>query len=96
MTVRDLQFVETQIIPKLEKYIPHVYKLSMDLEQNAVDNAAAEALKEEMKAKGEVGLPKINKKPTTRPISPNLNKPRPPVIPEPVLLFLLFFVSCYF
>jgi len=32
---------------------------------------------------GEVGLPKAEKKSTTRPISPNITKPRPPVIAEP-------------
>ena len=33
---------------------------------------------------GEVGLPKVDKKPTTRPISPNLTRPRPPLIPGQV------------
>mmetsp|Transcript_2818 Transcript_2818/g.4346 ORF Transcript_2818/g.4346 Transcript_2818/m.4346 type:complete len:653 (-) Transcript_2818:74-2032(-) len=83
MKVRDLEYVENQLIPRLEKYVTDIMRFSMELEKNAVDNAAAEAAKEEMRAKGEVGLPKVEKKATTRPISPNITKPRPPVIAEP-------------
>lgn len=81
--MRDLAFVENQLIPRLEKYVPEAVRFSYELEKNAVENAAAEAAREEMKAKGEVGLPKIEKKAVTRPISPNISKPRPPIIPEP-------------
>ena len=52
MKVRDLAFVENQMIPRLEKYVPDVVRFSFELEKNAVANAAAEAAKEEMKAKG--------------------------------------------
>eukprot|EP01035_Chromulina_nebulosa_P027880 gene27880-36726_t len=83
MKVRDLEYVENQMIPRMEKYVPDAMRFSFELEKNAVANAAAEAAKEELKAKGEAGLPKVDKKPTTRPISPNLTRPRPPVIPEP-------------
>ena len=52
MKVRDLEYVENQMIPRLEKYVPDAMRFSFELEKNAVANAAAEAAKEEMKAKG--------------------------------------------
>lgn len=83
MKVRDLDYVEEQFIPRLEKYIPDVLKFTLELEGNAAENAAAEAAKKEMEAKGEIGLKKVTKKATTRPISPNLTKVKLPTIPEP-------------
>ena len=83
MQVKDLDFVETKLIPKIEKYIPDMARFSAELVQNALDNAAAEAAKEEAKAKGEAGLAKVTKKAVTRPISPKITQPRPPVLPEP-------------
>lgn len=56
MKVRDLEYVENQLIPRLEKYVIDVLRFSMELEKNAVENAAAEAAKEEMRAKGQILL----------------------------------------
>ena len=56
MKVRDLEYVENQLIPRLEKYVTDVLRFSMELEKNAVENAAAEAAKEEMRAKGQILL----------------------------------------
>lgn len=52
MKVRDLEYVENQMIPRMEKYVPDAMRFSFELEKNAVANAAAEAAKEELKAKG--------------------------------------------
>lgn len=59
MSVKDLDFVERQMLPKIAKYIPAMSKFSSDLVQDALDNAAAEAAKKEAKAKGEAGLTKV-------------------------------------
>ena len=52
MKVRDLEYVENQMIPRLEKFVPDALRFSFELERNAVAIAAAEAAKEEMMAKG--------------------------------------------
>ncbi len=83
MEVKDLDYVETKIIPKIEKYVDHMTRFSSELVQNALDNAAAEAAKEEAKARGEAGLGKVTKRGVTRPISPKITQPRPPLLPEP-------------
>jgi hypothetical protein len=83
MRVLDLVFIEGTIIPRLEKHIPSMIRYAMELDQDAVSNAAAQAALEEAKAKGEVGIAKPKSKPATVPISPRLTKTRPPVLPEP-------------
>ena len=83
MKVRDLDYVEKEIIAPLEKYIPDAMQYLVELEGVAASNAAAEAAKKEAEAKGEVGLKKVAKKAGTRPISPKLTRPKLPSIPEP-------------
>lgn len=83
MQVKDLDFIEAKIIPKIEKYVDHMARFSAELVQNALDNAAAEAAKEEAKARGEAGLAKVTKKALTRPMSPKITQPKPPILPEP-------------
>lgn len=83
MEVKDLTFVETQLIPPIEKIVPEVLKFCSELVQNALDAEAVKAAAEEAKAKGEAGLAKVTKKPPTRPISPKITQPRPPIMPEP-------------
>lgn len=83
MQVKDLDFVEQKLIPKIEKYVSDMARFSSELVQNALENAAAEAAKEEAKAKGEAGLTKVAKRASTRPMSPKITQPRPPVLPEP-------------
>jgi hypothetical protein len=83
MKVVDLEFVERKLIPRLEQRIPDMTKYALDLDQDAVSNAAALAAKEEAKARGEAGMTKAPSKPPTRPVSPKLTKARPPTLPEP-------------
>jgi len=81
--VYDLSFVEDEIIAGIEQYIPDASRLISDLEQRAQGVAAALAAKEEARKAGTYGLGKAEKKASTRPQSPNIQKPRPPRIPEP-------------
>eukprot|EP01039_Chlorochromonas_danica_P002730 gene2730-2981_t len=83
MTVKDLDFVEKNMIPHIARFIPSMAKFSADLVQNALDNAAAETARQEAKAKGEAGLAKVTKRASTVPTSPRLHRPRMPVLPEP-------------
>mmetsp|Transcript_2179 Transcript_2179/g.3419 ORF Transcript_2179/g.3419 Transcript_2179/m.3419 type:complete len:787 (+) Transcript_2179:73-2433(+) len=83
MRVLDLEFVEKQMLPKLERFVPEMTKYALELDSDALSNAAAEAALEEAKAKGEAGLTKVAKKVATKPVSPRLTKTRPPVLPEP-------------
>lgn len=83
MTVKDLDHVEKQIIPRVSKFISPMSKFSNDLVQNALDNAAAEQAKKDAAAKGEVGVTKVARRPPTVPTSPRLTQTRPPLLPEP-------------
>lgn len=83
MRIKDLTFVEQKLLPNLLKVIPDSNRFCGELMQSAADNAAAEAARKEAQAKGEVGLPKVAKRASTRPISPKLTQTRPPLLPEP-------------
>ena len=83
MKVLDLQFVESKMLPRLERVIPEMTRYALELDQDAVSNAAAEAARQEAQAKGEAGVAKAPSKPPTQPVSPKLTKTRPPVLPEP-------------
>jgi hypothetical protein len=83
MTVKDLSFVESNMIPRIEMFIDQMARFDGELSQNALQNAAAEEEKEAAKARGEVGISKTAKKPKTRPISPNITRPSAPILPEP-------------
>jgi hypothetical protein len=85
MQVKDLFFVEKEMIPKLLKYINEMNRFCNDLSQTAVANSELESQKKELQAKGEVGINKnLPKKEVTRPISPKLTKPSPTILPEPI------------
>ena len=56
MTVRDLEYVESELINRIESSIPQMVQFSYELENNALSNAAAQAEQEEAKKRGEVGL----------------------------------------
>eukprot|EP01031_Cornospumella_fuschlensis_P031579 gene31579-38167_t len=83
MTVKDLDFVEQALLPRICKHIPAMRAFSGDLVQSALDNEALEREKEEAKARGEVGLAKVARRPPTVPVSPRLTVTRPPLLPEP-------------
>lgn len=83
MKVKDLTFVEEKIIPKMEKYISSMQSLATELDQDALELINQENEKKEQAAKGEVGLKKTSKRPTTVPMSPRLTQTRPPILPEP-------------
>jgi hypothetical protein len=85
MQVKDLFFVEKEMIPKLLKYINEMNRFCNDLSQTVVANSELESQKKELQAKGEVGINKnLPKKEVTRPISPKLTKPSPTILPEPI------------
>lgn len=77
MKVRDLQYVEEELIAGIEQFLPDLSKLCQDLEEKAVGLAAAAAAKEEAKKTGSIGLGEIRKRGVTRPISPHITKPKP-------------------
>ena len=83
MKIKDLTYVETVLIKSVEKYLPEVAKFCAEMQGNAAALAAAEAAKEEAKKTGSAGLGTVVKKGLTVPVSPRLNKPRPPMLPEP-------------
>lgn len=83
MKVKDLSFVEQRLIPPIERLVPEMTRFCGELMQSAADNQAAEAAKKDAQARGEVGLPKVNRKAGTRPVSPRLTQTRPPLLPQP-------------
>jgi hypothetical protein len=83
MKVKDLSYVENTLIPPMLRVIPDMRRLCGELMQNAEALVAAEAAKKEAQARGEVGLPVVAKKVGTRPVSPNITRPKPPILPEP-------------
>lgn len=83
MKVVDLAYIEQKLIPRLESRVPEMRKYAVELDRDAVSNAAAQAAKEEARARGEAGLAKVPRKPVTCPVSPRLTKTRPPMLPEP-------------
>lgn len=83
MQVKDLTYVESVLLPPMLRMIPEMRKLCGELMQNAEALAQAEAAKKEAQARGEVGLPKVAKRAATRPVSPKITQPRPPILPEP-------------
>lgn len=85
MQVKDLSFVEKEILPKLAKYVSEMSRYCGELSQTAIANAELEDAKKELQAKGEVGINKsLPKRQLTRPISPKLTKPTPTILPEPI------------
>lgn len=75
--VSDLTFVEDNLICNCERFIPDAQKYTLELAGTSAGLAAAEASKEATSAL------KLTSKPLTRPVSPNLSRPRPPRLPEP-------------
>lgn len=75
--------MEDELIASIEACMPEISRFCAELQEKAMGLAAAKAAKEEAQKAGLVGLGKVEKKRTTRPVSPNLSKPRLPVIPEP-------------
>ena len=83
MKVRDLSYVEDDLIAGIQQFIPDATKFCDELQLQAIGNAAAQAAKEELKKSGMAGVGKVTKAASTTPISPRMNKPRPPRLPEP-------------
>lgn len=83
MKVRDLDYVEDELIAGIERFIPDATRFCDELQLKAVGMAAAQAAKEEMKKSGMAGVGKVEKAGLTVPVSPRMNKPRPPKLPEP-------------
>ena len=83
MKVRDLSYVEDDLIAGIQRFIPDATKFCDELQLQAVGNATAQAAKEELKKTGMAGVGPVIKATTTVPISPRLNKRRPPKLLEP-------------
>ena len=81
--VRDLDYVETDIIANIERFIPELAGFLVELQVRAVGLAAAQAAVEEAKKSGTLGVAKVEKKSVTKPISPRINQLTVPRIPEP-------------
>lgn len=84
MKVTDLKYLEDEIIAGIEQFMPDVEEYSGELQARALGVTASQQSKKEAASSMSVAMPHaVNKKPNTRPISPNLTKPRPPLLPEP-------------
>lgn len=83
LKVKDLGYIDKQLIPPLLENINESIKYRNDLAQTAIEIAAEEQAKADAKSRGEVGLKKVEKKAPTRPISPKLHQTRPPILPQP-------------
>ena len=83
MKIRDLEYAEKTLIKSVERFIPDAVNFLGELQLQAVGAAAAQAAKEEAKKQGTSGLGRVTKKSPTIPVSPRINKPRPPTLPEP-------------
>jgi hypothetical protein len=83
MKTKDLTYVEDHLISQLKKHISTSQQYCQELMQHALDIAADEQRKKEAQAKGEVGLPKVEKKPSTIPMPPRLTQPKIPILLTP-------------
>jgi hypothetical protein len=83
MKVRDLSFVEDELIAGIEAFLPELSQFCAELQEKAVGLAAAQSAREEAKRTGTAGLAKVTKKGSTKPISPRLTQPKIPHLPEP-------------
>jgi hypothetical protein len=83
MRIIDLKFTEDVLIANCEQFIPHVKRYLDELDGAAAGQAAAEAAAEEAKKNGTAGMGELLRKKSTRPVSPKLSRPRPPILPEP-------------
>ena len=79
MKIVDLKFVEDEIIAGIEAKMPVISDFLVELEAKAQGIAASLQAKKDAANQG----PVLEKKPLTRPISPNLTQRKPPLIPEP-------------
>jgi hypothetical protein len=83
MKVRDLGYVEDELIAGIEQYVPELSRFCAELDARGMALAAAQAEKEEAFKTGSVGLATVEKRGLTRPVSPNITKPRPHPLPMP-------------
>ena len=104
MKVFDLDYVEDEIIAGIEHFMTEAKSFMTLLQERAQGLAAAMIEKQNALKVGSMG--KVgNSKPPVRPVSPNITKPRPPIIPEPqkiitkvciLINYLLFTIIKYF
>ena len=71
------------MIAGIELFLPDMKKYNLILQEKAQGLAAALIERENAIKAGLLGVKKVAEKSPTRPISPNITKPRPPQIPEP-------------
>ena len=83
MKVRDIEYVEDDIIAGIESFQTESVQFCSELQLKALGVAAARAAREEAIKSGTLGVAEVTKAPVTIPISPRLSKGRPPKMPEP-------------
>ena len=83
MKVRDVMYVEDEIIASIEKSEEEAARFCAQLQSKAVGLAVADARKEEALKFGSSNSFGVTKAPLTVPVSPMLSKNRPPKITAP-------------
>jgi hypothetical protein len=90
MKVRDIVYVEDELIAVIKRYEEEAVQFCTELQSKAVGVAAANAIKEEALKFGASYTFGVKKVPLTVPVSPNLSRGRPPKIADPVTVSPLF------
>jgi hypothetical protein len=93
MKVRDIDFVEDELISGIERFQAESVQFCSELQSKALGAAAARAAKEEALKSGMVGVAPVKKAPITTPLSPKISKGRPPKMPEPEKISQAFFAN---
>lgn len=83
MKVRDIEYVEDDLIAGVEKFLAEAKEFCTELQTKALGAATARAAKEESLKCGAVGVLDLRKTSVTVPVSPRLSRGRPPKLPEP-------------
>ena len=81
MQIKDLTYVEEQVIAPLLKYSKDALAFCAVLNASAADAKAAQDEKEAAKANGTAGLGEVTKRQLTIPVSPRITATRPPKLP---------------
>lgn len=83
MKVRDIEYVEDDLIAGVEKFLPEAREFREELQTKALGVATSKAAKEESFKCSVAGVLDTKKTSRTVPVSPRLSKGRPPKLPEP-------------
>lgn len=89
MKVYDLTFIEETLTARIQNHAKQAQQLCASLERKALGSTG----KPDGAAPAE-GTSKTHKTSTTRPVSPNITKPRPPRVPEPFAIYEKVRMEC--